>query len=204
MAEPTHRRGPAVLEQVLDATLALLAEHGYGFSVDDVAREANVHKTTIYRRWPTKAALVGAAVARLAALAVPADRSADPIADLTHLALGVARALRTGAGTGALRAVLAAAGDDPEIVPTARQFLTGRYQLAVDIINDGVAAGTFRDDNDPTVIWEAIVNPLHIRAILGTPASDHTTRQLVTLAVAGAAPHPIPSTAGTVEGWPSR
>ncbi len=49
MAEPTHRRGQVVLDQVLDATLSLLAEYGYAFSVDDVAEAADVHKTTIYR-----------------------------------------------------------------------------------------------------------------------------------------------------------
>jgi AcrR family transcriptional regulator len=176
-----------VLDHVLDTTLEFLAEHGYAFSVDDIAQAAGVHKTTVYRRWPTKAALVGAAVTRLAAIEVPDRRTGDPIVDLTRLALDVARAVRTGAGTGALRAVLAAAGDDPEIVPVARQFLTGRYQLAVAIIENGIELGVFRDDIDPTIVWEAIVNPLHVRAILGTPASDHVCRQLVTLAVSGAA-----------------
>jgi AcrR family transcriptional regulator len=192
MSEPSHRRGQAVLDHLLDTTLAFLAEHGYAFSVDDVARAAGVNKTTIYRRWPTKAALVGAAAARLASIEVPGRRTDDPIADLTRLALDVARALRTGAGMGALRAVLAAAVDDPQVVPVARQFLTGRYQIAVDLIRAAVDAGALRDDIDPTIVWEAIVNPLHVRAILGTPASDHVCRQLVTLALAGAALEPSP------------
>jgi AcrR family transcriptional regulator len=186
MAEPSHRRGQVVLDRVLDTTLALLAEHGYAFSVDEVAAQANVHKTTIYRRWPTKAALVAAAVGRLATSEIPVRHTDDPLADLTRLALDVARALRTGAGSGAIRAVLAAAADDPELVPTARQFLTGRYQLAIDIIQRGMDDGTIRQDLDPTIVWEAIVNPLHIRAILGHPATDHTARQLVDLALHGA------------------
>ena len=186
MAEPSHRRGQAVLDRVLDVTLGLLAEHGYAFTVDEVAEAAGVHKTSVYRRWPTKAALVAAAVSRLAATQVPAHRTGDPLADLTRLAVDVARALRTGAGSGAIRAVLAAAADDPELVPTARQFLTGRYQLAVEIIQEGIDAGVLRDDVDSTLVWESIVNPLHLRAILGTPAGDHTARQLVELALHGA------------------
>jgi AcrR family transcriptional regulator len=186
MTEPSHRRGQVVLDRVLDTTLVLLAEHGYAFSVDDVAAQADVHKTTIYRRWPTKAALVAAAVGRLATIQIPVHHTDDPLADLRALALDVARALRTGAGSGAIRAVLAAAADDPELVPSARQFLMGRYQLAVDIIQRGMDEGTFRQDLDPTIVWEAIVNPLHIRAILGHPASDHTARQLVELALHGA------------------
>lgn len=186
MAEPSHRRGQVVLDRVLDTTLSLLAEHGYAFTVDDVAEQAQVHKTTIYRRWPTKAALVAAAVARLATGQIPHRATDDPVADLIRLAVDVARALRTGAGSGAIRAVLAAAADDPDLVPTARQFLTGRYQLAIEIIQRGIDGGSFRPDVEPTLVWEAIVNPLHLRAILGTPASDHVARQLVDLALHGA------------------
>lgn len=187
MAEPSHRRGQVVLDHVLDTTLALLGEHGYAFNVDTVAEQAGVHKTTIYRRWPTKAALVAAAVGKLAAEEIPDRRSDDPIDDISQLALGVARALRTGAGSGAIRAVLAAAADDPELVATARQFLTGRYQVAIRLIQTAVDRGLLRDDVDPILVWEAIVNPLHLRAILGTPASDDTARRLVDLTLHGAA-----------------
>ncbi|MTA14196.1 MAG: TetR family transcriptional regulator [Actinobacteria bacterium] len=44
----------AVLDRVLDTTLALHGEHGYASTVDDVADQADVRKTTIYRRWPRR------------------------------------------------------------------------------------------------------------------------------------------------------
>jgi AcrR family transcriptional regulator len=45
-------RGPKVRAAVLAATLEELAAVGYAaLTVDDVARRAGVHKTTIYRRW---------------------------------------------------------------------------------------------------------------------------------------------------------
>ncbi len=45
------------------ATVAELAESGYrAFRVDVVSAAAGVNKTTIYRRWPSKAVLVAAAV----------------------------------------------------------------------------------------------------------------------------------------------
>lgn len=193
MTEPSHRRGQVVLDQVLDTTLEFLAEHGYVFSIDDIAEKAGVHKTTIYRRWPTKAALVAAAVSRLASIEIPARRTNEPLDDLTRLAVDVARVLRTGVGRGALQAVLAAAAQDPDLVPTARQFLSGRYEIAVAILQDAIDRGELRDDIDPTLAWEAIVNPLHMRAILGVPASDHTARQLVQL-VLGLVVHLEPET----------
>jgi AcrR family transcriptional regulator len=174
-----------VFDRVLDTTLEILSERGYAFSVDEVAVAAGVHKTTIYRRFPTKSSLVAAAVERLATIQVPVVRTDDPVADLAALAVTVARALRTPSGAGALRAVVAAAGDDPTLVPTARQFLTGRYQLAVDVIDDAVAAGHFRAGIDPVLVWEAIVNPLHIRTLLGKPAKDAEARALVSLVLDG-------------------
>lgn len=56
-------RSARVAEQVLVATVAELAESGYrAFRMDVVSASAAVNKTTIYRRWPSKASLVAAAV----------------------------------------------------------------------------------------------------------------------------------------------
>ncbi len=52
---------------IVDATLELIAEQGLtGLSVESVAVRAGVGKATIYRRWPSKEALVEEALARLA------------------------------------------------------------------------------------------------------------------------------------------
>lgn len=64
----THGRqhGPRsvqVVQSVRAATLAELARAGFaGLTIDGVARAANVNRTTIYRRWPTKAALLAAVI----------------------------------------------------------------------------------------------------------------------------------------------
>ncbi len=55
-----HTRDP----EILDAALAVLAETGYeGMTIDMVATRAKAGKATLYRRWPSKAALVVEAVA---------------------------------------------------------------------------------------------------------------------------------------------
>jgi AcrR family transcriptional regulator len=49
--------------ELLEVTLALLAEVGYeSMSMDEIARRAHASKATIYRRWPSKADLVAAAI----------------------------------------------------------------------------------------------------------------------------------------------
>jgi len=51
-------------EQLLAATLQVLSETGYDkLTVDQVVARAHASKTTVYRRWPSKADLVGAAFA---------------------------------------------------------------------------------------------------------------------------------------------
>lgn len=184
----SHRRGSAVREAVLDATLSAIGEHGYGFTIDEVAERAGVHKTTVYRNWSTKPQLVGAAVQRLAETTIDIPDTGDVVADLTTLAVSVAGALRTAAGAQAIRAVVAAASDEPELTDMARDVLTSRYEVATRILHEARAAGRLRTDLDPTLVWESIVNPLHMRAILGDPADDATARRLVDHAVTGARP----------------
>lgn len=56
-------RGAPIVEAVLTRTLEELATSGLaGLSVERVAQRAGVNKTSVYRRWPTKEALVAAAL----------------------------------------------------------------------------------------------------------------------------------------------
>src|SRR5258706_7382434 len=59
-------RSDRVVRRVLDAAIVELARSGYaGFRMDEVVSGAAVNKTTIYRRWPSRAALVTALVERM-------------------------------------------------------------------------------------------------------------------------------------------
>ena len=181
-----QRRGAAVVDAVLHATVALVAERGYGFSVDDVARRAHVHKTSIYRRYATRAALVSAAVEGLTSREISIALTSDPLADLSTLAVSVAALLASPAGARTLRAVVASASEDEEAVTTARRFLAGRFDLVVDIVARAVTLGQLRAGTDPVSLWGAIVNPLHVRVLLGYPVTEGAARDLVDLALEGA------------------
>ncbi|MBU2664856.1 TetR/AcrR family transcriptional regulator [Actinoplanes bogorensis] len=61
-------RSAQVIENVRAATLTELARAGFaGLTIDGVAKAAGVNRTTIYRRWPSKAALLAAVVEPLLA-----------------------------------------------------------------------------------------------------------------------------------------
>ncbi|MFC4118834.1 TetR/AcrR family transcriptional regulator [Nonomuraea zeae] len=95
-------RDPAVGAAALRETLALLDEHGYdGLRVADVARNAGIGVNSLYRRWPTKYALVVEAL-RAAAAQREVEPTDDPVEDL------VTGLMKTAAGLGRRAAPLLA------------------------------------------------------------------------------------------------
>lgn len=65
-ARPGRQRSAAVDAAILDATLQILGERGYGdLTVSAVIGRAGVSSATLYRRWETKQQLVAAALASL-------------------------------------------------------------------------------------------------------------------------------------------
>ncbi len=75
-------RDPARGEAIREATLELLEELGYtGLTMVDVAERAGVAKTTIYRRWNSKAEMVLDAIAEQVEPR-EVEETGDPIADL--------------------------------------------------------------------------------------------------------------------------
>ena len=106
-------------EEILSIARTLLAEHGYrALTVDAVAERAGVAKTTIYRRWPSKGALISA-------LIPPAGSYAD--------ANAVLRDVQT------LLAPLADA-DDAEVLGVVRAILRSRRDALVKIVGNETRA----------------------------------------------------------------
>ncbi|BCJ38602.1 TetR family transcriptional regulator [Actinocatenispora thailandica] len=104
-------RDPAVDEAALSATLTLLDEHGYErLHVADVARAAGIGLGSLYRRWPTKHALVVAAL-RAAAEHRTTEINGDPVDDLTAHLVSVATAIAERAAP-LLSVLLSATGSD--------------------------------------------------------------------------------------------
>lgn len=66
---PKRRRGKALEAALLDAAWEELVEKGYEkFTIDSVAARAHTSRAVVYRRWPGKAELIRAAVARAGTL----------------------------------------------------------------------------------------------------------------------------------------
>lgn len=83
-------------EEILTVALAMLREKGYhDLTVDAVAETAGVAKTTIYRRWPSKGALVAAALVPAKAVRAPTEGGSIE-ADVAAILRDVVELLRLG------------------------------------------------------------------------------------------------------------
>ena len=142
---PGRPSDPRIDEQLLRATQDLLIEQGYErLTMDAVAQRCGASKATIYRRWPSKAALVVAA----AAAALPAPELPDT-GDLRTDLLECGRAYlqREGRDAQVLAGVLSASRHDPALRDAAQQALGAPFGnlfeqvLSRAVDRGGVAAG---------------------------------------------------------------
>jgi AcrR family transcriptional regulator len=123
--QSTRRRG-AVLEQaILQAAAEELRESGYaGMTMEKVARRAATNKNTLYRRWPHRAALGVAAYRHLAEAQMSVPDTGTLRGDALEL-LRRANATWSSPKGAILRDLLAAAGDDPQLLDLLREQAGG-------------------------------------------------------------------------------
>src|SRR5689334_810812 len=112
-ARPGRPRDEAVHRAILKAGSQLLGEQGYGaFSIEGVAARAGVAKQSIYRRWPSKGALLLDLYMDGMSDDSAADPSLDPAEQLRHLLSRSIERLREPAWANTLRSIIAEAQTD--------------------------------------------------------------------------------------------
>jgi len=181
-----HRSEPARLA-LLDAALEEVTALGYrDASIEGIARRACASKQTIYRWWPSKAALVMEAYARVAALAAPLPDEGDVEADLVAFFVAHGRLLTRGPGHHVLPAIIAEMQSDPAIAEAFRATLVEvrRAQVRA-LLARGVARGTLRPDLDPEIFVDLLIGSVWYRMLLGRPLDDGFYRDMVRAALLG-------------------
>ena len=102
-------------QAILDATLRMLGTHGVaGMTIEGVAAEAGVGKTTIYRRWPTKTELILAAISDIVPRGDPPD-TGSMAGDMAALAETQRERLAGSRLAGIVPRLLAESMSDPEL-----------------------------------------------------------------------------------------
>jgi AcrR family transcriptional regulator len=184
-------RGPKVRAVVLAATLTELTETGYAaLTIENVARRAGVHKTTVYRRWPNREVLVGDAVTELAGTQVPFPDSGDIGADLRALARSLVRFLASPAGRAVIAVIRSDAGRIPAVADAQRSF-RDRYRQAGPVIARAIARGELPPGTDPAELVRSVIAPIYLRVLvtaepIGPEIADTAANAALAAARAGA------------------
>ena len=181
----TVRRRPGgrtarVTRAILDAAVEEVAAVGYdGFTFDGVAERAGVHRTSVYRRWPDKTALLVDALLASAASDVPQPDTGSLETDLRQLLDSVV----TNLAQPTTRALLRAAAESettPEIGRIARAFWAHRIALAAELVRRAQRRGEAPADLDAEHLIEVLIAPLFLRLLVtGGPIDGAFADRLV-------------------------
>lgn len=180
-------RSARVVRAVLDATLEELGSTGYrALSIEAVAARAGVAKTTVYRRWPTRADLVRAAFAESAQRLTVVPDTGSLRDDLVLYYGSLVKKLSSPTGRSLVR-VTFAESDDPELAELVRQVRVERKKLPQGLIARAIARGDVPPRLDAGYLLDALGGVIHYRVgVLGQTLARRELVNLVDRTLAGA------------------
>jgi AcrR family transcriptional regulator len=163
-------------ELVLNATLELLGEIGYGnLTIEAVAARSGVAKSTIYRHWPGKLALITDAFTEMkqANYVPPPPGSVRSRVEcfLADLAGSIKHADWRAA---CMPALIDASARDPDVAKLSRQLAELATGRLVAVLDEALAAGELPDGTDTEILADALAGPIIMRALFHRPLVDPT------------------------------
>lgn len=178
---------------MLSRTLEELATSGLeGLSVERIARSAKVNKTSVYRRWPTREALVAAALEGvLDGVAAQAPDTGSLEGDLLGLLEPVVALLGQPLGQAVLRAAMAESSAASVAALAGRKLREQARSPVRAMIARAQARGEWRAGVSGPLLLGALVGAVIHRAMLERAAlSKRWLRALIDLALHGVRPRP--------------
>jgi AcrR family transcriptional regulator len=150
-------------DRVLATAFELLSENGVGgFSIDEVARRSGVAKTTIYRHWPSREALILDAASRISAeQEVPDTGSLE--GDLTALLANLGHLLGTARWSSVVPSIVDVAERDPGFAAVHGKIQRGHAAAFREVIVRAAGRGLLPAETDPSTMISALIGPLYYR-----------------------------------------
>jgi AcrR family transcriptional regulator len=150
-------------ERVLTSAFDLLGESGVsGFTIDEVARRSGVAKTTIYRHWPAREALVLEAASLIsAAVEVPDTGSVQ--GDVTVILNNLGGLLGTARWSSVVPSIVDVAERDPEFAAVHGRIQRGHASPLREVLVRAAGRGELPATTDPAHVISALIGPLYYR-----------------------------------------
>jgi AcrR family transcriptional regulator len=167
-------------DRILGAALDLLGESGVsGFTIDQVASRSGVAKTTIYRHWPSREALVLEAASRISA-AVEVPDTGSVRGDVTALLDNLGGLLATARWASVVPSIVDVAERDPEFAAVHGTIQRGHAAPLREVLVRAVERGELPASTDPAHLISALIGPLYYRRWFSRePVDEQFVRQLV-------------------------
>lgn len=152
-----------------------LLRDGQEIGVAEVAERAGIHRSTVYRRWPTRADLLAEALTlHTSRLRIPNTGSWDQ--DARTMARELARFFADPVEH-AMNAAMAAA-HDRELTDAIRRHWQPLVEAMEAIVARAIERGELADDADPRVFVDLLTGPLlsHTLLMREQPGDDYIER----------------------------
>ncbi len=190
---PTAARGRPRSDRahrtILQSALKELSRTGFRLlTIDAISERAGVGKTTVYRRWPNKAAVVMDAFLTLVGpgTGFPA---APRVLERIRLQMRLQAGFFRGRFGRMIRSLLGEAQFDPELARAFRErWINPRRQGPRLLLEEAIRQGDVRPDIDIEAAIDSLYGPLYYRLQIGTgPVSDDFADTVFRQVIAGLA-----------------
>lgn len=188
MGIPEVRPG-STRSRVLSSATAILQRDGYtGLTMERVAGESGVAKTTLYRHWPTKAALCMDLYLDEARRELQDPDTGDVAKDLESLVNSVVRLQTQTVAGPALLGLIAEAQINPATRPAfLAEFAERRRDITRVVLRRAIERGQVRAGADIDLVIDTIGGAVTFRLLQGhAPLDPKFAQSLVALVLAGA------------------
>ena len=173
---------------MLSAAGRILRTDGYArLTMERVAAEGGVAKTTLYRRWPTKAALCMELYLDVASRELHDPDTGNVASDLKHIANTVVRLqTRTVAGPAFIGLIAEAQVNPATRADFLAEFADRRREVTRLVLRRAIERGELRADTDIDLVIDALGGAVTFRLLQGhAPLTTKFTEALVTLLLSG-------------------
>lgn len=160
-------RSAEVVTAIYSATLEILEEGGYeGLELPEVAARARVNKTTVYRRWPTKAELVLDMALLRMQQDVPLPDTGTLLGDLSALLFSIQTAIETPLIASLLQAAVTQRRDEETLKQIRIQFWSKRFAVSGQLVERAVERDELPAGTSPRQFLELASSPLFFRSVI--------------------------------------